>query len=161
LRSSSRHGHRQSHGARVKTIRALSASMSGTECEHANTDSGDTVDGVPLVAADHISHAFGHLPLLDDVSVSIERGERVAIIGRNGGGKSTLLQLLDGTSPPDRGSIRREPGTRVARLVQDVPLSDTRSVFDVVADGLGDLRDLVRAYHAAVAEVAAGGAHAV
>ena len=108
---------------------------------------------MPIVSVDHVSLAFGHLPLLDDVSVTIEAGERIAVIGRNGAGKSTLLQLLDGGLAPDRGSIWREPGMRTARLVQDVPLSDARSVFDVVADGLGDLRDLVRAYHLAVVGV--------
>ena len=109
---------------------------------------------VPLVALDHLHHAYGHLPLLDDVTLQVEPGERVAIIGRNGAGKSTLLQILSGELAPDRGTVWREPGARVARLVQDVPLSTTASVFDVVAEGLGDLAGLVRAYHHAAVEVA-------
>ena len=115
---------------------------------------GSTVECVPLVALDHLHHAYGHLPLLDDVTLQVEPGERVAIIGRNGAGKSTLLQILSGELAPDRGTVWREPGARVARLVQDVPLSTTASVFDVVAEGLGDLAGLVQAYHHAAVEVA-------
>jgi len=112
------------------------------------------VECVPLVALDHLHHAYGHLPLLDDVTLQVEPGERVAIIGRNGAGKSTLLQILSGELAPDRGTVWREPGARVARLVQDVPLSTTAAVFDVVAEGLGDLAGLVQAYHHAAVEVA-------
>jgi len=86
--------------------------------------------------------------------LQVEAGERVAIIGRNGAGKSTLLQMLSGELQPDGGTVWRQPGTRVARLVQDVPLSDTAPVFDVVAQGLGDLAGLVQEYHHAAVEVA-------
>jgi ATP-binding cassette subfamily F protein uup len=99
--------------------------------------------------------AYGHLPLLDDVSLQIDPGERLALIGRNGSGKSTLLQIVAGALPPDRGSVWRQPGIRAARLEQDVPLSAARPVFDVVADGLGDLAALVSEYHHAAVEVAA------
>ncbi|MCC7032340.1 MAG: ATP-binding cassette domain-containing protein [Acidobacteria bacterium] len=109
---------------------------------------------MPLVTLDRIVHAYGHLPLLDDASLQVEAGERVAVIGRNGSGKSTLLQILGGELAPDRGTVWRQPGTRVARLVQDVPLSASSPVFDVVAEGLGDLADLVRAYHHAALDVA-------
>ena len=98
--------------------------------------------------------AYGHLPLLDDVSLQIEPGERIALIGRNGTGKSTLLQILDGTLPPDAGSVWRQPAIRVSRLVQDVPLSSSHPVFDVVAEGLGDLAALATDYHHAAVEVA-------
>jgi ATP-binding cassette subfamily F protein uup len=96
---------------------------------------------MPLVVLDRVSIAFGHLPLLDEVSLQVDMGERIAIIGRNGAGKSTLLQIVAGELPPDAGSVWRQPGTRVARLVQDVPLSDTRSVAEVVADGVEHLVD--------------------
>jgi len=102
---------------------------------------------VPLVSLDHIAVAFGHLPLLDDVSFQIEAGERVCIIGRNGTGKSTLLRILSGELAPDAGSVWLQPGVRRARLEQDVPLSADRPVFDVVSEGLGELSELVAAYH--------------
>jgi ABC transport system ATP-binding/permease protein len=91
------------------------------------------------------------------VSLQIDAGERVALIGRNGTGKSTLLQIVNGELAPDRGSVWRAPGTQVARLVQDVPLETSATVFEVVAEGLGDLAALVAAYHHASVEAAHGG----
>ena len=92
---------------------------------------------MPLVALDQVSIAYGHLPLLADASLLIEPRERVSIIGRNGAGKSTLLQIIGGELPPDGGSVWRQPNLRVARLVQDVPLTAARPVYEVVAEGLG------------------------
>ena len=94
---------------------------------------------MPLVALDRVSLAFGHLPLLDEANFQIDPGERVAVIGRNGSGKSTLLQILAGDLAPDSGAVLRQPGVRIARLVQDVPLSADRTVATVVGEGLGDL----------------------
>ena len=96
---------------------------------------------MPLVVLEHVSHAYGHVPLLDDVALQVEAGERIAIIGRNGAGKSTLLQIIGGDQPPDAGTVWRQPGTRVTRLVQDVPLSTVRTVSQVVGEGLGALDD--------------------
>jgi len=105
---------------------------------------------MPLITLSHISTAFGHLPLLDDASMQVDAGERIAIIGRNGTGKSTLLRILSGELTPDAGSIWRAPGLEAARLDQDVPLVSNRSVFDVVADGLGRQGELIKAYHHAL-----------
>ena len=88
-----------------------------------------------LVSLDAVTIAYGHLPLLDHVALRIEPRERMAIIGRNGSGKSTLLKILSGAALPDSGTVWRQPAIRVARLEQDVPLSDSRPVFDVVAEG--------------------------
>ncbi len=90
---------------------------------------------MPLVSLDRVSIAFGHLPLLDQVALKIDARERVAVIGRNGTGKSTLLKIVGGEVPPDSGTVWREPGIRMARLEQDVPLSANRPVFDIVAEG--------------------------
>ncbi len=102
---------------------------------------------MPLVSLDRVSLAFGHLPLFEQSTLQIERGERVSVVGRNGSGKSTLLKIVSGEHVPDAGSVWREPGLRVASLEQDVPLSTDRPVFDVVAEGLGDLSSLVAEYH--------------
>jgi ATP-binding cassette subfamily F protein uup len=109
---------------------------------------------MPLVSLEQVSMAYGHLPLLDNVSFQIEPRERVCVIGRNGTGKSTLLQILAGQLPPDRGSVWRQPAVRAARLVQDVTLSDDRSVFEVVAEGLGEVSALATAYHQTAVAVA-------
>src|SRR5215813_10913565 len=110
---------------------------------------------MPVLSFDRISISCGHLPLLDDVSLQIEPRERVCVIGRNGTGKSTLLRILAGELAPDRGSVWVQPGLRRSRLEQDVPLSSELSVFDAVAEGLGEIRSLVAAYHRAAVGVAA------
>ncbi|TDI22407.1 MAG: ATP-binding cassette domain-containing protein [Acidobacteria bacterium] len=109
---------------------------------------------MPLVSLERVSIAYGHLPLLEDATLRLDPGERVCVIGRNGTGKSTLLKILAGTLPPDRGVARREPGVRTAMLVQDVLLSSDRPVFDVVAQGVGELSELVALYHHTAVQVA-------
>src|SRR5687767_11651063 len=109
---------------------------------------------MPLFTLDSVSVAFGHLPLLERVAFQVDPGERVAVIGRNGTGKSTLLKIVAGDLPPDAGTVWRQPGTVIARLEQDVPLATDRPVFDVVAEGLGALSALVTDYHHAAADVA-------
>ncbi len=96
---------------------------------------------MPLLIADHLSHAFGHLPLLTDASLQIDAGERIAIVGRNGTGKSTLLKILSGDVSPDDGTVWTGPGVKVARLTQDViDAGETApTVQEVVAAGLHEL----------------------
>lgn len=60
---------------------------------------------MPLIALDRVSIAYGHLPLLDEVALQVDPGERVAIVGRNGTGKSTLMQIIGGELPPDSGTV--------------------------------------------------------
>jgi ATP-binding cassette subfamily F protein uup len=91
---------------------------------------------MPLVTLDRISIAFGHLPLLDRASLRIEPRERVCVIGRNGTGKSTLLQVVSGDLSPQEGTARREPGLRIGRLAQDALAPGDLRAFDVVAEGL-------------------------
>ena len=79
----------------------------------------------------------------------------MCVVGRNGAGKSSLLRLIAGELPPDRGAVSREPGIRLARLEQDVPLSTDRSVLEAVADGLGPLSALLADYRRAVTELEA------
>ncbi len=75
-----------------------------------------------LISLNGVSLAFAGPPLLDAVSLQIDDGERVGLLGRNGAGKSTLLRLLEGTLAPDSGEVVRQPGLRVASLQQEVPL---------------------------------------
>ena len=94
------------------------------------------LERMPLVTLDHVSMAYGHLPLLDDATLRIEPRERVCVIGRNGTGKSTLLQIVSGDVAPQSGEVWREPGLRIGRLAQDALVADNRRAFDVVAEAL-------------------------
>jgi len=95
-----------------------------------------------LVHAQGISLAFGHLPLFDNTDLRIESGERLALIGRNGTGKSTLLKVLSGEVPPDRGTVWRAPALRVARLDQEVLAQfKDRTVYQEIAHGFDSDED--------------------
>ncbi|QEY15086.1 ATP-binding cassette domain-containing protein [Cellvibrio sp. KY-GH-1] len=85
---------------------------------------------------------YGLQILLDEVDLSIEKGQRVCLIGRNGAGKSSLLKVIAGDVDLDKGEVIRQNGIRIARLEQDLPEADDRLVFDAVAagsDGVGQL----------------------
>ncbi|MGI8509782.1 MAG: ATP-binding cassette domain-containing protein [Gemmatimonadaceae bacterium] len=102
-----------------------------------------------LLGMQDVSIAFGGPPVLDRAAFSIERGERVCLLGRNGAGKSTVMKLLDGTIAPDTGEVVRQTGTTVTRLEQEIPDSLVGTTFDVVAAGLGDTGRLLARYHLA------------
>ena len=92
--------------------------------------------------------AFGGPALLDGASFTLERGERVCLIGRNGEGKSTLLKLIEGSLVPDQGEVSIQNGLTVAMLAQDLPV-DTGKVADIVAEGAGEAARVLKAYHQA------------
>ncbi len=94
-----------------------------------------------------VSLAYGTTPLLDGVSWQIARGERVCIIGRNGTGKSSMLRLVKGDRASDDGEIWRAPGLKIGELPQELPRADDRTVFDVVAEGLAGVGELLAEYH--------------
>jgi len=91
---------------------------------------------MPTVRLDKVTLSFGLKPLLDDADLQIRRGERVCLLGRNGEGKSSLLQLITRQIVPDSGEVWVRPGTRVASLAQEVSPSSDASVRDVVMSGI-------------------------
>ncbi|HEX6985226.1 MAG TPA: ATP-binding cassette domain-containing protein [Planctomycetaceae bacterium] len=88
-----------------------------------------------LLSLDEVTFGHGGLPLGERISLRIEPGERIALLGRNGTGKSTLLRLLNGELAPEGGEVRRQKGLRTARLVQEVPSGEGGTVREVVAAG--------------------------
>ena len=92
--------------------------------------------------------------MLDKAAFQLDPGERVALIGRNGSGKSSLLKALAGQASLDDGRLWRQPGARIAYVPQEADFPLERSVFDTVADGLGEVASLLVDYHAAMLAVA-------
>lgn len=90
--------------------------------------------------------AFGHVPLLAKAAFSLEDGQRVGLIGRNGTGKSSLLKILAGTENLDYGSLQLQQGLRVTYLPQEPVFAHESSVFDAVAEGLTQAREARSAY---------------
>jgi ATP-binding cassette subfamily F protein uup len=95
-----------------------------------------TIRGLmPIVRLDKVSLSFGLKPLLDVANLQIRRAERVCLLGRNGEGKSSLLQLITRKIVPDSGEVWVRPGARVASLAQEVSPASDALVYDVVMGG--------------------------
>jgi ATP-binding cassette subfamily F protein uup len=109
---------------------------------------------MPILSLRKISLSYGDPPLIDGIDLVIEPGERICLLGRNGEGKSTLLRLIAGEILADDGERILTDGIRLARLTQEVPEQLQGSVFDVVADGVGETAERVKRYHAASQAVA-------
>ncbi|MCB5206660.1 ATP-binding cassette domain-containing protein [Methylovorus mays] len=102
---------------------------------------------MPYITLDQASLAYGHYPLLDHADFQLDPGERVGLIGRNGAGKSSLLKVIAGDSKLDDGTLWRAPNARVAYVSQEPVLEPTHTVFEAVAEGLGDLQKILLEYH--------------
>lgn len=100
-----------------------------------------------LLSLRDVCVSFGGPYLLDKANLSLERGERICVVGRNGEGKSTLLKVVEGLILPDDGDLVRQQGLKLASLPQDVPRELTGSIYDVVASGLGESAKLLARYN--------------
>jgi ATP-binding cassette subfamily F protein uup len=105
---------------------------------------------MPLLSVENACLAFGHVDLLDKASFQLDAGERVALIGRNGSGKSSLLRAIAGQATLDDGLVWREVGLVTAYVPQEPDFDLERDVFATVADGLGNAAQLLVDYHAAM-----------
>lgn len=92
--------------------------------------------------------AYGHVPLLDGASLALEDGERLALIGRNGTGKSSLLKVLAGLEKLDDGLLQLQGQVRRVWVAQEPGFADGATVFEAVADGLAGVRTLRERYEA-------------
>ncbi|WP_445158119.1 ATP-binding cassette domain-containing protein [Halomonas sp. E14] len=100
-----------------------------------------------LLRLEGLQLAYGTHVLLNGADLVLEKGERLALVGRNGTGKSTLLKLVAGEILPDDGSIWRAPGLKIGVLEQDLPSASGETIFDVVAQGLPQAGELLAEYH--------------
>ena len=100
-----------------------------------------------ILAVENASFAVGHIPLLDKTSFQLNQGEKVGLIGRNGAGKSSFLKILAGVQKLDDGQLIIQNGLKIVYVPQESVFDDETSVFEVVSEGLGSLRDVLRQYH--------------
>lgn len=100
-----------------------------------------------LVTLRNVCLGFRGPWVLDGGNLTIEPGERVCVLGRNGTGKTSLLRLIQGDLEPDRGEITRQQGLVTAMLPQEVPQGLGGTIFDEVARGLGPCAELLTEYH--------------
>lgn len=100
-----------------------------------------------LISLHEVSLAFGGPPVFDQLSMNIEPGERTALLGRNGTGKTTLLKVIAGQINANSGQISYQKGITVSHLPQEVPTGVSGTVFDVVLSGFGERVKLLSDYH--------------
>ena len=101
-----------------------------------------------LIQLKDIQLSYGGPPLLDNLNLSIDAGERICLIGRNGAGKSTLMKVLNREIKPDSGEIIVQGGAVIAQLEQEVPQDMSGTVYEVVASGLAETGALLAQFHA-------------
>jgi ATP-binding cassette subfamily F protein uup len=102
---------------------------------------------MPYITLNGACLAFGHVALLDHADFQLDEGERVGLIGRNGGGKSSMMRVIAGQGTLDDGVLWRAPAARICYVSQEPVLADEDTVFEAVARGLGGLHELLRDYH--------------
>ena len=102
---------------------------------------------MPLISLDKVCLAFGHHVLLDQLDLQVEPGERIALIGRNGGGKSSLLRIMADEIKPDDGKVWRAPALKLAYVSQEPELDGACTIFQEVSNGLGTIRQVLLDYH--------------
>jgi ABC transport system ATP-binding/permease protein len=101
-----------------------------------------------VISLSNAQLAFGHVALLDHAEFSLEVGERVGLIGRNGTGKSSLLKIIAGLSKLDDGLLVMQQGLKIAYVDQEPHFESDMSVFDAVAAGMGEMQALLAEYEA-------------
>ncbi len=105
---------------------------------------------MPYLKLNDACLAYGHVPLLDHADFQLDPGERVALIGRNGTGKSSLLAAMaagSGKGRLDDGEVWVQPGIRVGYVPQEPPFDPDASVFQAVVSGMGETSQLLAEYH--------------
>ncbi len=101
---------------------------------------------MPLLSLNNLSFTYSKPNLLEGITLHIERGERIGLVGRNGAGKSTLMKLISGLLRPDDGSVDLQAEAVIARLDQEVPQGGDLTAYEVAAEGFGKLGKAIADY---------------
>lgn len=114
-----------------------------------------------ILSVENASFAVGHVALLDKTSFQLDSGEKIGLIGRNGAGKSSFLKILAGVQKLDDGQIIVQNNLKIVYVSQESFFDKDATVFDTVAEGLGEIRDLLRRYHHVSHELENGSSEAL
>lgn len=114
-----------------------------------------------ILSVENASFAVGHVALLDKTSFQLDSGEKIGLIGRNGAGKSSFLKILAGVQKLDDGQIIVQNNLKIVYVPQESFFDKDATVFDTVAEGLGEIRDLLRRYHHVSHELENGSSEAL
>ena len=114
-----------------------------------------------ILSVENASFAVGHVALLDKTSSQLDSGEKIGLIGRNGAGKSSFLKILAGVQKLDDGQIIVQNNLKIVYVPQESFFDKDATVFDTVAEGLGEIRDLLRRYHHVSHELENGSSEAL
>jgi len=101
---------------------------------------------MPLITLDNIYLRFSEKPILDGINATIHKGDKIALIGRNGEGKSTFMRVIAGVISADDGKLKVKKNTKISYLEQALPQDNDKKLFDIVAEGLGEIGDLITRY---------------
>ncbi len=112
-----------------------------------------------LIVLSNATLAFGHVELLSKANFSLEAGERLGLIGRNGTGKSSLLKILASSIEPDEGTLQFQQGLRVATVAQEPVLDAHATIFDTVSAGVSSIRALRDDYESLSAHASSDADH--
>ena len=107
---------------------------------------------MPLITLDNISLRFSEKIILEEVNATIHKGDKIGLIGRNGEGKSTFLKLLAGLISADDGDLKVQNRTIISYLEQQPPEDNSDTLFNIVAQGLGDAGKVIANYHDSLKE---------
>ncbi len=107
---------------------------------------------MPLITLDNISLNFSEKPILNEVNATILKGDKIALIGRNGEGKSSFMRVLAGAIEPDDGKVKIKNGIKISYLEQTPPEDNDKNLFDIVAEGLGDIGEILTQYQQLMTE---------
>ena len=114
-----------------------------------------------ILSVENASFAVGHVALLDKTSFQLDSGEKIGLIGRNGAGKSSFLKILAGVQKLDDGQVIVQNNLKIVYVLQESFFDKEATVFDTVAEGLGEIRDLLGRYHRVSHELENGSSEAL
>ncbi len=107
-----------------------------------------------LLTVTNIRHTYGTRIILDGVILSVERGEKIGLVGRNGSGKTTLMRLIRGDMEPDSGSVQLQKGSRIGYLSQHPEFEESDTVREAAARAFEKLNALHQELHAVYEDMA-------